>query len=90
MKTEYVRNGVSEQIDNLQELPVELVANWMERFREDQVYYIASLEQQDISVSMGSLWKERAAFLREMLAEADQRMYEEKERYHKVNGDYRR
>ncbi len=48
------------------------------------------MNRREVSISIGSLWKEKTAHLRDMLAEADQRMYEEKERYHKANGDYRR
>lgn len=43
---EYVKNGVSQQMDNLQEIPLDVIAVWMEKFREYQVYYIPSLEQE--------------------------------------------
>ena len=43
---EAVAAGVTPQIDNLQEVPVEVVAHWMECFRRDEVYYMADLEQE--------------------------------------------
>lgn len=43
---EAVDVGVTPQIDNLQEVPVEILAHWMERFRRDQVYYMDGLEQE--------------------------------------------
>ncbi len=48
---EYVKNGVSQQMDNLQEIPLDVIAVWMEKFRKYQVYYISSLEQEKGSPS---------------------------------------
>lgn len=48
---EYVEHGVTEQLDNLQEVPLDTIAVWMEKFKEDQVYYIADLEQEKGSAS---------------------------------------
>lgn len=43
---EYVRAGVKEQMDNLQEIPLHVISLWMEKFKESQVYYIADVEQE--------------------------------------------
>ena len=43
---EAVSTGVVPQIDNLQEVPVEVIAHWMEKFRQEQVYYMDDLEQE--------------------------------------------
>ena len=43
---EAVAEGIAPQIDNLQEVPVDVIAHWMEAFRRDKVYYMADLEQE--------------------------------------------
>ena len=43
---EAVAEGVRPEIDNLQQVPVEVVSHWMEQFREEQVYYMDALEQE--------------------------------------------
>ena len=43
---EYVREGVSVQIDNLQSVPIEVIAEWMECFGKDEVYFMSNLEQE--------------------------------------------
>ncbi len=43
---EYVREGVSVQIDNLQDVPIEAVSEWMPYFENDEVYFMANLEQE--------------------------------------------
>ena len=43
---EAVSTGVVPQIDNLQEIPVEVIDHWMEKFRQEQVYYMDDLEQE--------------------------------------------
>lgn len=43
---EYVTEGITPQIDNLQEVPVSLLPHWMECFEKSQPYYISSLEQE--------------------------------------------
>lgn len=43
---EAVDAGVTPQIDNLQELPVDCIAHWMAAFQKEQVYYMDSLEQE--------------------------------------------
>ena len=40
---EVVREGVTPQIDNLQEVPLEAIDHWMERFQQEQVYYMDDL-----------------------------------------------
>lgn len=48
---EVVREGVTPQIDNLQEVPLNVIDHWMERFRQEQVYYMDDLEQEKGFVS---------------------------------------
>lgn len=43
---ESVAEGIVPQIDNLQEVPVDVVARWIEAFRQNKVYYMADLEQE--------------------------------------------
>ena len=43
---EYVKDRVTVQKDNLQKVPVEVIAVWMESFRESKVYYMSDLEQE--------------------------------------------
>lgn len=42
---EAVREGVSEEKDNLQEVPLEAVAEWIEAFEREGVYFLPDLEQ---------------------------------------------
>ena len=37
---EYVREGVTEQKDNLQEVPIQVISAWMDSFQKNEVYYI--------------------------------------------------
>ena len=41
---ETVREGVSEEKDNLQEVPLEAVAEWIEAFEREGVYFLPDLE----------------------------------------------
>lgn len=43
---EYVKPGITPQIDNLQAVPVSVLPHWMENFQKFQPYYISSLEQE--------------------------------------------
>lgn len=43
---EYTLDHVSEEKDNLQEVPIEVISRWMDRFREAKAYYIPTLEQE--------------------------------------------
>lgn len=42
---EFVRGGVSAEKDNLQEVPVEIIASWMEAFEREEIYFMADIEQ---------------------------------------------
>ena len=44
--SEYAADGISSQIDNLQEVPLSVIAVWLERFQKGEVYYIADAEQE--------------------------------------------
>ena len=41
---EYAVNGVTEEKDNLQGIPLEMLDIWMDSFRKNEVYYIRDLE----------------------------------------------
>lgn len=43
---EAVKPGIVPQIDNLQEVPLEVISHWMEHFRQEHVYYMDDLEQE--------------------------------------------
>ena len=43
---EYTLDHVTEEKDNLQEVPLEVISRWMDKFRESKVYYIPTLEQE--------------------------------------------
>ena len=40
---EFVRDGVSAEKDNLQKIPVEIIASWLEAFERDEIYFMAAL-----------------------------------------------
>ena len=52
---EYVREGVTPQKDNLQEVPLEVISAWLEYFQKDKVYFISDLEQEKGSVTYDML-----------------------------------
>ena len=43
---EYVKDMVTEQIDNLQGLPIDVISVWMKNFREEKAYFIPDLEKE--------------------------------------------
>ena len=43
---EYAGDGVSAQKDNLQEVPMEVVSVWMERFRQEKPYFISDINDE--------------------------------------------
>lgn len=43
---EFVRDGVTEEKDDLQEVPVEVIAPWMEAFEREEVYFMPDIEQE--------------------------------------------
>ena len=42
---EYAAEGISKEIDNLQNVPLHLVNGWIEKFKTDGSFYISSLEK---------------------------------------------
>ena len=44
---EYVDAGITPQIDNLQEVPVDVISVWMECFKRDEVYFMSDIEQEN-------------------------------------------
>ena len=43
---EYAMSGVTEEMDNLQEIPLEMLDIWMDSFRKNGLYYIPDLEEE--------------------------------------------
>ncbi len=43
---EYVKEGISAQKDNLQDVPLQIVDSWMEEFRKDKQYYISDIDDE--------------------------------------------
>lgn len=52
---EYVKDGVTAQKDNLQDVPVDVISTWMEAFHKQESYFIADLEQERGSVTYDML-----------------------------------
>ena len=48
------------------------------------------LKKNEGSISMGIIWRDKTSNIEEMLQQADHSMYEQKERYHRQFGYYRR
>lgn len=42
---EFVRDGVSAEKDNLREVPMKMIASWMEAFARDGIYFMENVEQ---------------------------------------------
>ena len=42
---EYAAEGVSAQIDNLQDVPLEVIDSWIKKFKETGTFYISSLDK---------------------------------------------
>ena len=43
---EYTAHGISKEVDNLDELPLQIIASWIEKFREEGSFYISNLDQE--------------------------------------------
>lgn len=74
---EAVKPGIVPQLDNLQEVPMEVIAHWMEHFRE-------ALLRQQVSAAVGSVWEPAPEDVEVLLRRADDRMYCEKEKIKRV------
>lgn len=44
---EYVKDGVSAQIENLQAVPIDVISVWMECFQKDEIYFMSNIEQEN-------------------------------------------
>ena len=44
---EYVKEGITAQIENLQAVPIEAISTWMECFQRDEVYFMSNIEQEN-------------------------------------------
>lgn len=69
-----------------------LISPWMEKkeFEEKIADIERNMQKNNISISIGRVWREDAVDIGEMLKEADRLMYMEKEDYHRQNGNSRR
>ena len=56
---EYVREGVSAQIENLQAVPIDVISLWMECFEKDEVYFMSNIEQENGSESYDMLQEQQ-------------------------------
>ncbi len=56
---EYVSEGVSPQIENLQAVPIDVISVWMESFKKDEVYFMSNIEQENGSVSYDMLQEQQ-------------------------------
>ena len=56
---EYVSEGVSAQIENLQAVPIDVISVWMERFEKDEVYFMSNIEQENGSESYDMLQEQQ-------------------------------
>lgn len=43
---EYTLDNVTQEKDNLQEVPIKVIARWMDEFQKEKAYYIPELEQE--------------------------------------------
>lgn len=43
---EYAAEGVSKEIDNLSEVPIQIIASWIEKFRKKGSFYISNLDKE--------------------------------------------
>lgn len=43
---EYAAEGVSKEIDNLDEVPIQIIASWIEKFHKQGSFYISNLDQE--------------------------------------------
>lgn len=56
---EYVNEGITAQIENLQEVPTDVIAAWMECFQKDEVYFMSNIEQEKGYESYDMLQKQQ-------------------------------
>ena len=56
---EYVKEGVSVQIENLQAVPIDAISVWMECFQRDEVYFMSNIEQENGSESYDMLQEQQ-------------------------------
>lgn len=43
---EYFVEGITSQIDNLQNIPISVISEWMVNFKQNKPYYVSSLNQE--------------------------------------------
>lgn len=41
---EYTANGVTKEIDNLKDVPLDIIDYWLKRFKETGIFYISNVE----------------------------------------------
>lgn len=55
---EYTLDNVTQQKDNLQGVPIEVIARWMDEFQKEKAYYIPELEQERGTPTYEMLWEQ--------------------------------
>lgn len=56
---EHVRAGVSAQIENLQDVPIDVISIWMASFEKNEVYFMSTLDQEKGSAAYNMLQEQQ-------------------------------
>lgn len=56
---EHVRAGVSAQIENLQDVPIDVIPKWMAAFEKNEAYFMSTLDQEKGSASYHMLQEQQ-------------------------------
>ena len=56
---EHVRAGVSAQIENLQDVPIDVISIWMAAFEKNEAYFMSTLDQEKGSASYNMLQEQQ-------------------------------
>ena len=56
---EHVRAGVSAQIENLQDVPIDVISIWMASFEKNEAYFMSTLDQEKGSASYNMLQEQQ-------------------------------
>lgn len=56
---EHVREGVNAQIENLQDVPIDVISIWMAAFEKNEAYFMSTLDQEKGSASYNMLQEQQ-------------------------------
>ena len=56
---EHVREGVNAQIENLQDVPIDVISIWMASFEKNEAYFMSTLDQEKGSASYNMLQEQQ-------------------------------